>query len=57
MCSFTLPDIFVILESNIVSHKNIKIMIILCVLKFSWDSGGVQWFKRSKCDQAIQCLK
>ena len=32
-------------------------MIILSVLKFSWDSGGVHWFKRSKCDQAIQCLK
>ena len=57
MCSFTLPYICVIFERNIVSHKNIKIMIILCVLKFSWDSGGVQWFKRSKCDQAIQCLK
>ena len=57
MCSFTLPNICVILESNIISHKNIKIMIILCVLKISWDSGGVQWFKRSKCDQAIQCLK
>ena len=57
MCIFTLPDICVILESNLVFHKNIKIMIILCVLKFSCHSGGVQWFKRSKCDQAMQCLK
>ena len=24
MCSFTLPDIFVILESNIASHKKYK---------------------------------
>ena len=46
MCIFTLPDICVIIESNIDFHKNIKIMIILCVLKFSWDSGGVQWVKR-----------
>ena len=58
MCSFTLPDICVILESNIVSHKKYKNNdYFLCVLKFSWDSGFVQWFKRSKCDQGIQCLK
>ena len=57
MCIFTLPDICVIIESNIDFHKNIQIMIILCVLKFSWYSGGVQWVKRSKCDPAMQCLK